>query len=544
MTFERKKIPWFLLILVFAAGLKTWLLSLDVFPFNSDEAVVALMARHILQGERPIFFYGQAYMGSLDAFLVAGGFAIFGQQVWGIRLIQTLLYLGTIITTVWIAWLIFRDFKIGMIAALMLAVPTVNTTLYTTVSLGGYGEALLLGNLTLGLALTLVKKLRSSTCDLSQIQNNLDIYSGMFAWGILAGVGLWANGLTLIYSAPTGLGLLIALWGHRKKVKLQFWLSALFMAVLGGLAGSAPWWWYASTRGISGLVIELLGGAVAVEQVSWLVQLKNHAFNFFLLGGTVALGFRPPWDVRWLGLPLMPLILIFWTISIYFCIRKAIQSREHWIETGMVAGFGLMLTAGFLFTHFGVDPSGRYFLPFAVLFSLAGAAFIQKGLPSPVLRAVAVLLVLAFNLWGTIDCALQYPPGLTTQFDQTTVIDSRYLDDLAAFLKSKGETKGYTQYWVAYPLAFASQEDVVFIPRLPYHEDLLYTPRDDRYQPYDAVVAGSERVAYITANNPRLEALLREKFTANHVQWSEQKIGDYLVFYQLSRPVRPEEVGF
>jgi hypothetical protein len=38
-----------------------------VLPFNSDEAIVGLMARHMLQGERPLFFYGQAYLGSLDA---------------------------------------------------------------------------------------------------------------------------------------------------------------------------------------------------------------------------------------------------------------------------------------------------------------------------------------------------------------------------------------------------------------------------------------------------------------------------------------------
>ena len=58
-------------ILTGSIALKVVLLALDAAPFNADEAVVALMARHILQGERPWFFYGQAYMGSLDAYLVA-----------------------------------------------------------------------------------------------------------------------------------------------------------------------------------------------------------------------------------------------------------------------------------------------------------------------------------------------------------------------------------------------------------------------------------------------------------------------------------------
>ncbi len=62
---------WGALAALLAIGLKAALLAADVFPFNADESVVALMARHILQGARPAFFYGQAYMGSLDAVLVA-----------------------------------------------------------------------------------------------------------------------------------------------------------------------------------------------------------------------------------------------------------------------------------------------------------------------------------------------------------------------------------------------------------------------------------------------------------------------------------------
>src|SRR5574341_1086774 len=90
---------WLLGAIVSAAGLKAWLIWMGAVPFNADEAIVALMARHILQGERPLFFYGQAYMGSLDAWLVAMGFAVLGQKVWVIRLVQTLLYLGTLLTT-------------------------------------------------------------------------------------------------------------------------------------------------------------------------------------------------------------------------------------------------------------------------------------------------------------------------------------------------------------------------------------------------------------------------------------------------------------
>ena len=188
-------------VVLLAAVWKIALLFWDVIPFNADEAVVALMARHILTGERPVFFYGQAYMGSLDAFLVAGGFLVFGTQVWVIRLVQTLLYLGTVLTTAWVGAKAFDEPRVGILAAGILAIPTVNMTLYTTASLGGYGEALLLGNLVLLQALTLARGRVSA-------ENASLPWVGFGLWGFLAGLGLWANGLTLVYSIPAGLYLL------------------------------------------------------------------------------------------------------------------------------------------------------------------------------------------------------------------------------------------------------------------------------------------------------------------------------------------------
>ena len=115
--------------LLVAAGFKLALVVQGRVPFNADEAIVALMARHILHGERPIFFYGQAYMGSLDAFLVAAGFRLFGEQVWVIRLVQALIYLGTLITTAALGRRAFASRRVGALAVLLLAGPTVNGTL-------------------------------------------------------------------------------------------------------------------------------------------------------------------------------------------------------------------------------------------------------------------------------------------------------------------------------------------------------------------------------------------------------------------------------
>ncbi|MFQ5616193.1 MAG: hypothetical protein ACE5GO_07015 [Anaerolineales bacterium] len=182
--------------------MKIWLVVAGVVPFNADEAVVALMARHILQGARPLFFYGQAYMGSLDAILIAIGFVIFGQQVWVIRLVQALLYLGTIKTTARLGEVALGSKRVGVLAAWLLAVPAVNVTLYTTATLGGYGEALLIGNMILLTALRIAKSTKSPYKH-KGTSNWL-----CFSWGALAGLGLWVFGLTLVYSLPAGVFLL------------------------------------------------------------------------------------------------------------------------------------------------------------------------------------------------------------------------------------------------------------------------------------------------------------------------------------------------
>jgi hypothetical protein len=153
------------------------------------------------------------------------------------------------------------------------------------------------------------------------------------------------------------------------------------------------------------------------------------------------------------------------------------------------------------------------------------------------------LLVLIYSFWGTVLSARRFPPGITTQFYSPSQIDHRYDRELIAFLQRVGETRGYSNYWVTYPLAFLSQENLIFTPRLPYHLDFRYTERDDRYAPYDDLVASSQRVAYITTNHPELNGYLRSSFASLDVSWQEARIGDYTIFYALSQPVRPQEIG-
>jgi hypothetical protein len=244
-----------------------------------------------------------------------------------------------------------------------------------------------------------------------------------------------------------------------------------------------------------------------------------------------------------LAWPLLPFVLFFWGGIAVAPLRQPGLTISSKYGKWLLRGVLLTLAAGFIFTSFGVDPSGRYFLPFVVPLCLAAGDALPRLAQRWRWRAALMLLLIVYQAWGTLECALRYPPGLTTQFNAITQIDTRYQAELISFLKSQGETRGYTNYWVAYPTAFLSQEELIFIPALPYHPDLRYTSRDNRYLPYVDQVAAAQRVAYITTANPNLDTKLEDGLKRLAVQWHETRIGDYHVYYSLSRVVRPEELS-
>lgn len=538
-------------------GLRAALLAAGAFPFHADEAVVGLMARHINGGDWPAFFYGQAYMGSLDATLVALALRVGNaESVLAIRLVQLALYGLTILTAMLLARAIFGEGTAALFCGLLLAVPTVNVTLYTTVSLGGYGEALLIGNLLLLTALRFSREPRTSWLAL--------------AWGGLAGLGLWVFGLTLVFSLPTGVWMAITIAHSRHGP--QRWRLVAGMALMAAL-GAAPWLWSAIQQGPQAFVTELLGSAIAgASPAGFLRAAGSHLLLLAVFGPTVVLGLRPPWGTTLLAAPLAPFAVAFWLYAGYQSLRwlhRTGASRPvGWALLGVVGATLL----GLVITPFGADPSGRYFLPLAVPMALAGAGALTRlssgqlawGWPGShpaapdrpaagrlVWSAPAWLtwrrlawavlgLVLAFNLWGTVQAAARRPPGITTQFNPETRVDAARIPELARLLEQLGERRGYTTYWVAYPLAFHTQEQLIYVPRLPYHLDFRHTERDNRYPPYNGMVESAARVAYITFRHPALDERIRAGLEAAGASWKERELGDYRVFHDLSIPVRPE----
>jgi 4-amino-4-deoxy-L-arabinose transferase-like glycosyltransferase len=571
----RRRFPWLHLggVLAAAALARAALLWSGAVSFHADEAVVALMARHILQGERPTFFYGQAYMGSLDAWLIAFGFRLFGQSVLAVRLVESALYLLVVAVGFLVAWRLSRRAALATVAGLALAVPTVNVALYTTATLGGYNEVLLLGGLTLLLGY-----------DVSH-----DHPHSVWRWlalGLCVGVGWWTHGLIVIFALPVAVMVLYRLfrpvgdalpyahnphppasslrsgegesespslrsgeglgWGEgstRRASPLQI-LLYIGLGLLGFLIGSAPWWVFDFTHNHAALSTYLTNrqtGEFAGIGIAY-VPPGQRAIGLALIGLPALVGMRFPWASSYFLLPLGVVVLVVYIVAVYRLLRVAnpLLPDGRALVLGMIGLFGVVFVA----STFGADPTGRYFLPLALpLGILLGTLVVPKDSPPDepdTVRARAalprwlpvalVVLVIGYQAAGQVAAA-STPPGFTTQFDLVSHLPNDHDADLLRFLDEHGLYNGYTNYWVAFRLAFLSGEQMRYSAALPYKNDLSYNAADNRYRPYVDATAAAARVAYITTNLPELDAQLEARFRAEGVAYQQERIGPFHIYY-------------
>lgn len=506
-------------ILGLAVSLKLVLLLTDVVVFDSDEAIVGLMARHILQGERPLFFYGQAYMGSLDAWWVAGLFALFGPSVWAIRAVQSTLFLLHVTLTYFLARRWSGDEWVALLSALLMALPPLVLTLYTTVSLGGYGETLVLGDLLLLLGWKLAAERKAS----------LWLWA---VWGMLAGLGFWTLGLIAVYLLPMGV---LLLWRHRWRGG-----SGYLVAALAFMVGSAPWWVFNVQHGWQA-ALALYNPSEAADPLAPVLPVQTRVLGLFLIGLPGLIGMRPPASVEWVSVwAVLPAAMTYGAVALH-AVRQA--WRNAWEGAyRLLWGMILAFVALFVSSRFGSDPTGRYFLPLYTPLSVFTACALAEWGKKVRWGAIALtVLVVAFNLWGTWR-GVASDEKITAQYNPQLQYGNRYDQELISFLEANGGTRGYTHYWIAFKTAFLSGERVILAAHLPHKASGAVIKGDNRYRPYVDLVDRAEQVVYVTGNQPELDRTLRQGFAELEIAYQEREIGPYRVFYDLSSPIRPSDL--
>ncbi len=514
-------------VLLVALVGRALLIASGSISFHADEGIVALMASHMLDGDFPVFFYGQAYMGSFNAMSTAAGFAVMGETVLAIRIVQLVKFVLFVGTGYWAAWHLSHQRMVALIAALTLAVSHTMGAIYTATNIGGYVETLIFGNLMLMLGYDVART---------------HLYS-VWRWavlGVIAGLAWWTNGLIIAFALPIAL---FCLWTliHRAEQRGRY-IGLIALALVFFFIGGAPWWVYNFTHDNAALAVYFpavsnTATTIGIGEVPF--SQKVLGFALFALPTTV--GMRYTWASTYflpvLGLPVM----LVYVIALYQTARSEqlpLRDGVRWL----VLGLPLLHLIVFLGTSFGGDPTGRYFIPLLLPFGLAIGVFavnVRQQVGTPFVWLIPVVLVVGYNALGQINAAVRNSPGITTQFELINHIPHTHDDELIAFLLENDITNGYTSYWVAIRMAFLSGEAVQYSSALPYKPDLSYNPADNRYPPYQQAAEQAERVAYInTTMLPELDAVLEDAFAEANVTYDVETLGPFVIYYNFD-PVAP-----
>lgn len=185
---------WLCLLLSFIVHV--WLIYHAQGLVDGDEAQIGVQALRILHGERPVYFYGQPYMGSLVAYLVAPLFALVGPTASALRTESLCLSLLLVYLTWRMAGALADGAKLSAsirlrfqtIAALVAAFPPLYDGVVEMRVWGGYIETFVFGLWLLYSVVRLSQRWLLGT-GLGEI---------LLRWlgiGLLIGIGLWVDPL-------------------------------------------------------------------------------------------------------------------------------------------------------------------------------------------------------------------------------------------------------------------------------------------------------------------------------------------------------------
>lgn len=277
-----------LIALVLAVAVRALLVLRTHAMIDADEALVGIQAEHILRGERPTYFYGQAYMGSLEAYLAAALFRVFGPSPWTLRAVPVLLSLALVYLTWRLAWRLLPEGErttplLAGLAALFAAVPPLYAAVAELRTWGGQIEVYVV-SVALLLATVGLRQALSEGASVGNLAWRWGI------WGLLAGLGIWINPL-ISYALVACVLWLIPVYVERFAPSLYRRITGrearvstvrpytVLAAVVGLALGGLPAWIYAAQYAGENLLVYVSQPSVdpAVSGAARHGQLFLHA---------------------------------------------------------------------------------------------------------------------------------------------------------------------------------------------------------------------------------------------------------------------------
>jgi Dolichyl-phosphate-mannose-protein mannosyltransferase len=416
---------------------------------NSDAAVVALQARHMLHGELAWHLWGTDYQGSADSLLAALSFAVFGARPLALFAVP---FVGLLVM-VSLAFDLLRR-HVGPWAAAFSVMPLVFAPMASNLPMVYVMRQTLATTLVLGVWLV------GSATRSARPRLRLVLAGGLFAFALYIDV-------FAIVTLPAALLFLISTAVDPKNPPAIAPATLRRAGVGLALAGAAL------------VTLALATGVVPVGRIAHNASLMRETCLPFALGTKVFIKgeelVAQPWSAPAPVAILQVLGATIFAVSLLAAGPLAFSKRIPWpVRTLGLLGFVTTIAtlAAFLVSTKPVDMwSSRYLAPIFWLspFTLAPLAWRLQA------RRL-VLLHLPYWTTALLGGWLSYGlfvDGPRIRVDARTVASDERI--LQSELVKAGVHEAKADYWLAYRLTFLFDEDPLVVP---------VDPGGDRYPPY------------------------------------------------------------
>jgi Dolichyl-phosphate-mannose-protein mannosyltransferase len=510
---------------------------------QSDEGTMGLEAMHIaFRGEHPVFFYGQNYMGVVEAYLGALLFRLFGVSVFSLRLGMILLFALFLISIYCLTSLLYTK-KLALITLLLLCFGSEVAIRSELLAVGGIVETLLFSTLAMLLACWL-----ALTADTERRrQQGWRRFAAFGGWGLVVGLGIWSDVLIAPFVLTGGIIILLFCWRE--------WRSWAIPCISAGLLlGACLLIKYNLTappdQNSLAVTLSIQGGSDpgAGIVVGSSGPLK-HLVSTFLYALPVATGLYPMckldvlpifgqfgpttwscsiaqggWSLGYMALLLISMAMAIVPLSklliAYRSRQEAWSEEQRQLAVLYVARLALILCGLLTITLFlrstlgaAKPTSSRYLIGLSIvlpsvlwpLWNSIEQRAPRKGLNIlwMVVRYALLLFVTAMVLVSTVAIL----PELSAARARAAA-DQQLLHDL----EQRGITRFYSEYWTCDRLTFLSQEQTIC-------SDIntsFQTAQVNRIPAYTAIVASDARTAYVLPAGAFTKAAARHPVFSKH----------------------------
>lgn len=464
------------LVIIALVSVITRGMTLFVTVLGSDEITIGLMALRVMGGDFPVFFLGQSFMGSLEAYLGGSFFQFFGPSPLTLELLAVILSFLFLILLYLLAKTIF-GYRTALLSIALLAIPPLFLTGWSHEARLHYHLAIVLGNFLLLIAHKLMVRSEYP-------KNNRGLF---IALGLLSGIGWWTNYLIAAYILPAGLFIFL------KDKKVLFRKNFFFLLFMF-LVGSLPLWTYNAIHHFPIAGITKMGDGSNVIP---------HLKALFINALPMLFGFQPPLNQDYLELAGYLIIgPIYLSAILYFVYksRQALLSALSLNPTKTTGGEILLLLflANILLnllTPFGKglsDDDQRYLLPlYTCLPVFVSVLLIDMKRKFQLLSFLLLGLIIFSNLIGNIrhDGWVVLNAKKLLTYQKINAKEARLTDFLIK--------NGYTRlYWGAQGkrLIFRSKEAIISV-----HPSI-----DGGLNKYVDLVDGSSKVTYLSQGEDKI----------------------------------------